>query len=213
MAFVFPKIYPILDASTIPAEGRAAFLQTLGSSLADAGLTLLEYRNKTGSDAELLSDATVLRAALPAGRVKLILDDRADLVRQIGFDGAHVDDGDRTPAEARALLGPEAIVGTFGGSESMVPGVLALPADYFSIGPIAPTTTKETGKLPIGVEGVRRLRAEAGPAPRLSAAGGITLDLAPRLLEAGANLLAVSAAIFRTADPAAEFRRWQRHLA
>ena len=213
MPFVFPKIYPILDASVIPAANRAAFLQTLGCSLADAGVTLLEYRNKTGSDAELLADSAVLRTALPAGRVKLVLDDRVDLVAQVGFDGVHVDDGDRTPAEARTLLGQDAIIGTFGGSESMVPGVLTVPADYFSIGPIAPTTTKQTGTPPIGVEGVRRLRAEAGPVPFLSAAGGITLELAPRLLEAGASMLAVSAAIFRAADPAAEFRRWQRHLA
>lgn len=213
MPFVFPKIYPILDSSVIPAADRAAFLQTLGCSLADAGVTLLEYRNKTGSNAELLADAAVLRTALPAGRVKLVLDDRVDLVAQLGFDGVHVDDGDRTPAETRALLGPDAIIGTFGGSESMVPGVLAVPADYFSIGPIAPTTTKQTGKPPIGVEGVRRLRAEAGSAPILSAAGGITLELAPRLLEAGANMLAVSAAIFRAVDPAAEFHRWQQHLA
>lgn len=208
MAFVFPKIYPILDASVIPAEGRAAFLDRLGRGLADAGVTLLEYRNKSGADAELLADAAVLRAALPAGQVRLVVDDRADLVTRIGFDGVHVDAGDRTPAEARALLGAEAIIGTFGGSEAMEPGVLAEPADYFSIGPVARTTTKQTEKAPIGVEGVRRLRAEAGPGPRLSAAGGITLAVAPQLIEAGANLVAVSAAIFHAADPAAEFRQW-----
>jgi thiamine-phosphate pyrophosphorylase len=212
MPFVFPKIYPILDASVIPAANRTAFLDTLGRSLADAGVTLLEYRNKTGSDTELLADATVLRAALPKGQVRLVLDDRTELVAQLGFDGVHVDEGDRTPAEARILLGPEAIIGTFGGSESMVPGVLAAPADYFSIGPIAPTTTKQTEKPPIGIEGVRSLRAEAGPAPILSAAGGVTLELAPRVLDAGANIVAVSAAIFRAPDPAAEFRRWKEYL-
>jgi thiamine-phosphate pyrophosphorylase len=212
MPFVFPKIYPILDASVIPAANRTAFLDKLGRSLAEAGVTLLEYRNKTGSDTELLADATVLRAALGKGQVRLVLDDRAELVAQLGFDGVHVDAGDRTPAEARALLGPEAIIGTFGGSESMVPGVLAVPANYFSIGPIAPTTTKQTEKPPIGVEGVRHLRAEAGPAPILSAAGGVTLELAPHLLEAGANIVAVSSAIFRAPDPAAEFRRWQQYL-
>ncbi|MDR3737055.1 MAG: thiamine phosphate synthase [Acidobacteriaceae bacterium] len=213
MAFAFPKIYPILDSSIIPAEGRAAFLDRLGRSLADAGVTLLEYRNKTGAEAELLSDAAVLRAALPAGRVRLVLDDRADLVARVRFDGVHVDAGDVTPAEARSLLGPDAIVGTFGGSESMVPGVLAQPADYFSIGPVGHTTTKETAKAPIGIEGVRRLRAEAGPVPVLSAAGGVTLELAPALLEAGASIVTVSAAIFRSPDPAAEFCRWSLRLA
>lgn len=213
MPFSFPRIYPILDSSFIPSEGRAVFLKTLGNSLADAGVTLLEYRNKNAPDAEILSDAAILREALPAGRVKLILDDRADLVIVAQFDGVHVDAGDRSPVDARALLGPERIVGTFGGSEALVPGILAAPADYFSIGPIAHTTTKQTTKPPIGVEGVRRLRAEAGPAPVLVAAGGVTLALAPHLLEAGASVLTVSAAIFKASDPAGEFRRWSAALA
>ena len=208
MIFSFPRVYPILDASIIPVTGRAEFLRRLGGSLAEAGVTLLEYRNKTGADAELLADAAVLRAALPAGQVKLILDDRVDLVEQIGFDGVHVDSGDATPAEARRLLGPERIIGTFGGGEALVPGILKSPADYFSIGPVFPTRTKQTAKPPIGVEGVRRLRAEAGPGPVLVAVAGITLATAPSVLAAGANVVAVSEALFRQPNPAAEFRRW-----
>ena len=208
MSFLFPKIYPILDASTIPAEGRAVYLQRLGASLADAGVTLLEYRNKTGSDAELLTDAEVLRSAMPGQNVKLILDDRADLVDQTGFDGVHVDAGDVTPAEARRLLGPERIVGTFGGSDKLLPGILEEPVNYFAIGPVYPTTTKQTRTTPIGLEGVSRLRREAGPDRVLTAAAGITLDTAPLVLAAGATTVAVSAAIFRADDPAAEFRRW-----
>src|ERR1700693_3110543 len=53
MLFPFPRIYPILDSSYIPASGRREFLSDLGASLADAGVTLLEYRNKTGSAAEV----------------------------------------------------------------------------------------------------------------------------------------------------------------
>ena len=79
-AFIFPKIYPILDSSYIPATGRAEFLRRLGGSLAEAGVTLLEYRNKNGSDSEILADAMFLRAVMPAQNIKLILDDRADLV-------------------------------------------------------------------------------------------------------------------------------------
>ena len=130
--YQFPKIYPILDASFIPATGRAEFLRQLGGSLAEAGVTLLEYRNKAGEEAELLADAAILRGALPAGKVKLILDDRADLVEQIGFDGVHVDAGDLSPVEARKLLGPGRIVGTFGGGAAgLLPGILEAPADYF----------------------------------------------------------------------------------
>jgi thiamine-phosphate pyrophosphorylase len=208
MPFEFPKIYPILDSSNIPFVGRAEFLHHLATQLATAGITLLEYRNKTGPDSEILLDAATLRAILPSGEVKLILDDRADLVTQTAFDGVHVDSGDISPAQARQLLGPSRIVGTYGGTQDLLPGILTQPADYFSIGPIGPTTTKQTDKPPIGPEGVRRLRQQAGPAPILVAAGGVTLATASAVLAAGANTVAVSAAIFRTPDPAAEFRRW-----
>ena len=212
MPFSFPKVYLILDASIIPATGRAEFLRKLGGELAEAGVTLLEYRNKTGADAELLADAKILRAALPAGQVKLILDDRADLVERVGFDGVHVDAGDLKPAEARRLLGPGRIVGTFGGSDALLPGVLAEPVDYFSIGPVFPTRTKQTSTPPIGIEGVRRLRDQAGAGPALVAVGGITLATAAGVLAAGATVVGIAGALFRQPDPAAEFRRWVAEL-
>ena len=208
MAFSFPKLYPILDAAALPASGRREFLHRLGSELAASGVTLLEYRNKTGSDAEILADAGVLRVDLAGPNIKLILDDRADLVEAAEFDGVHVDAGDVSAAEARRLLGPDRIVGTFGGSEALLPGILDAPADYLAIGPVYPTTTKQTTKAPIGAEGVRRLREQAGPGKILTAAGGITLKTAAEVLAAGASTVAVSAAIFRATDPAAEFRRW-----
>jgi thiamine-phosphate pyrophosphorylase len=222
----WPKIYPIFDASFIPPTGRAEFLRRLGGSLADAGVTLLEYRNKTGvpndrssslgwktgAEAELLADAAILRAAMPAGQVKLILDDRADLVEQLGFDGVHVDSGDVSPAEARKLLGPDKIIGTFGGGEAFVPGILQTPANYFSIGVVYPTRTKQVSAPPIGIEGVRHLRQLAGPDPVLVAIGGITPPRAAAVLAAGATLLAVAGGLFRQPDPAAEFRRWIAEL-
>ena len=212
MSFSFPKIYPILDSAVIPQLGRREFLLRLGSGLTQSGATLLEYRNKTGSDAELLADAAILRSAMPPGHVKLILDDRADLVEQTGFDGVHVDMGDAVPAEARRLVGQERIVGTYGGTEAILPGILSEPVDYLSIGPVATTTTKQTEKTPIGVEGVRRLRREAGSRAVLVAVGGVTFEAAPAILDAGASVIGVSAAIFRSADPVAEFRRWQTAL-
>jgi thiamine-phosphate pyrophosphorylase len=208
----FPTIYPILDASIIPAAGRGEFLTRLGGSLAEAGVILLEYRNKTGCDDELKSDAEVLRAALPAGQVKLILDDRVDLVEAVGFDGVHVDAGDLTPTEARRLLGPDRMIGTFGGGDELVPDILLAPVDYLSIGPVYPTRTKQTARAPIGVEGVRWLRAQAGPGPVLVAVAGITLATAAAVLLAGADVVAVSEALFRQADPAGEYRKWAVEL-
>jgi thiamine-phosphate pyrophosphorylase len=216
MGFLFPRVFPILDASTIPAVSRAEFLFRLGNELAQAGVTLLEYRNKRGSDEEIVADALVLRRALPAPKIKLILDDRADLVEQVGFDGVHVDAGDVSPKEARRLVGPERMVGTFGGpiekDGGFVTGVLEEPVDYWAIGPVFATQTKQTSKAPIGVEGVRRMRALAGAERVLTAAGGITLATASAVLAAGATSVAVSAAIFRAEDPVAEFRRWMEEL-
>ena len=210
MPWKFPKVYPILDSARFPAEGRAEFLRKLGGELTQAGVTLLEYRNKTAIDDLLLADTEILRAAMPG--VKLILDDRAHLVDRCGFDGVHVDAGDVSPAEARTLVGPDRIVGTFGGSDSLLPGILDAPADYLAVGPVYLTTTKETSKAPIGPEGVRHLRQQAGPDRTLTAAAGITFETAPLVLAAGASAVAVAAALFAAPDPAAEFRRWLNAL-
>jgi thiamine-phosphate pyrophosphorylase len=208
MKFVFPKVYPILDSSVIPSGRRSEFLHELGSSLTAAGVTLLEYRNKKGTDDEILADAKILRQAMPSENVKLILDDRVDLVDVAKFDGVHVDAGDLAPATARQLLGPDRIIGTFGGGDALLPGILKEPAAYFAIGPVFTTRTKQTDKRPIGIEGVRRLREQAGPEIILSAAAGITLETAQDVLDAGASMVAVSEAIFKAKQPAAEFTRW-----
>jgi thiamine-phosphate pyrophosphorylase len=212
-SFIFPKIYPILDSSYIPATGRAEFLRRLGSSLAEAGVTLLEYRNKNGSESEILADAMFLRAVMPAQNVKLILDDRADLVEKADFDGVHVDAGDAAPAEARRIVGPSRIVGTFGGGGALIPGILDAPVDYLAVGPVFTTTTKQTSHPPIGIEGVRKMRELAGSGRILTAAAGVTLATAAAVLAAGASTVAVCAAIFATDDPAAEFRKWKAELA
>jgi thiamine-phosphate pyrophosphorylase len=208
MARSFPKIYPILDSSIIPAIRRKEFLRRLGESLLGADVAMLEYRNKTGSEDEVKSDAEVLRSALPVGKVKLILDDRADLVEAVGFDGVHVDAGDVSPVEARRLLGPDRIVGTFGGGDALVADILSAPVDYLSVGPVFATRTKQTTKGPIGIEGVRRLRGAAGPGPVLVGVAGITLDTAAGVLNAGADVIAVAEALFGHADPAAEYLKW-----
>jgi thiamine-phosphate pyrophosphorylase len=206
MRFHLPVVYPILDSSFLPGADRDTFLDQLGRSLADAGVELLEYRNKTGTDAETLADSRTLRAAMPAAT--LIMDDRVDVALASKFDGAHVDTGDLPVADARLLLGLNRIVGTSASSEAQLLEALATGADYIAFGPVYPTTTKQTSVPPIGLEGVRRFRELAGTEPVLVAAAGITLETAPAVLAAGASVVAVSAAIFRHPDPAAEFQRW-----
>jgi thiamine-phosphate pyrophosphorylase len=206
MAFVLPNVYPILDSASIPSEGRVEYLDRLARSLAAAGVRLMEYRNKPGTDAQVLADARQLRAAMPS--CVLILDDRVDVAMAAGLNGVHVDAGDLPPADARALMGPEAVIGTSASSEAQLMEALETRSDYIAFGPIFPTTTKQTSVPPIGIEGVCRFRSVAGTRRKLVAAAGITLETAPAILEAGADAVAVSAAIFSKPDPAAEFRCW-----
>ena len=182
------------------------FLERLGRSLADAGVRMLEYRNKVEADAGVVADARALRAAMPD--VKLVMDDRVDVAMAAQFDGVHVDGGDLSPADARALLGIVKIIGTSASDETQLANALASGADYIAFGPVYPTTTKQTAAAPIGLEGVRRFREVAGAAPVLVGAAGITLETAAAVLEAGANSVAVSAAIFQQKEPAEEIRRW-----
>ena len=64
MGFSLPLVYPILDSSVIPTADRAVFLDRLGRSLADVDMRLMEYRNKNGTDAEVLADARILRRTM-----------------------------------------------------------------------------------------------------------------------------------------------------
>ena len=89
MAFVLPAVYPILDSASIPVEGRVAYLDSLARSLAESGVRLMEYRNKSGSDTQVLADARQLRVAMPG--CVLILDDRVDVAMAAGFNGVAVD--------------------------------------------------------------------------------------------------------------------------
>ncbi len=213
--FSIPRLYPILDAGILPThpEARAEFFTRQSRELLDAGLTLLEYRNKAATDAEVFADALLLRSLLPPSRVRLVLDDRVDIALAAAFDGVHVDSGDLPPDVARHILGPDGIVGTSASSEAALMEAISQPVDYIAFGPIYPTTTKQTDVAPIGIDGVRRFRALAGPGAMLVAAAGITLQTAPAILDVGANAVAVSAAIFRAPHPAAELQRWLTTLA
>jgi thiamine-phosphate pyrophosphorylase len=159
MRGLFPRVYPILDSSVIPNSGRAVFLDRLGRSMADAEVRLLEYRNKTGTDAEVLADARILRSAMSVAT--LIMGDRVDVAMAAHFDGVHVDGGDLSPSDARLLLGGEATIGTSASSEAELHAALGSGADYIAFGPVFPTTTKQTSALPIGIDGVSRFRSLA----------------------------------------------------
>ena len=171
-----------------------------------AGVPLLQYRNKVGSDAEILSDCAVLRAVVTgvggAGGCLLILNDRADLVAAAGFGGVHVGQGDMRAAEARALIGPDRILGVSTHTEGQVRDAGRTSADYIAIGPVFATTTKENPDPVVGLDGVRRARALTNKP--LVAIGGITRANAASVIEAGADSVAVISDLLREPRKSAE---------
>jgi thiamine-phosphate pyrophosphorylase len=197
-----PLLYPILDAALLPVEGRESELELLGHSLADAGVTLLQYRNKTGSDQERLKDASLLRRSMPDAR--LIMNDRADLAVAAEFDGVHVGQQDMSPTEARAIVGSHRIVGLSTHKEAQFRAAIGQPVDYIAFGPIYPTASKQNPDPATGLEALRRVWSLT--ALPLVAIGGITLENAREVLAHGATSVAAIGAVFAQSDPAKAVR-------
>jgi thiamine-phosphate pyrophosphorylase len=200
MPFSLPPLYPILDASLLPPFERGAQLMHIVCDLENAGMTLLQYRNKQGGQDEILSDAEVIRKNA-AGRLRLIMNDHPELAVRAGFDGVHVGQTDVSPAEARRIVGPDRIVGVSTHNCEQLEAADEMPVDYIAIGPVFATASKQNPDPVVGLKGVREARGLTSKP--LVAIGGITLENARSVLDAGADSVAVISAIFKSdKDPA-----------
>jgi thiamine-phosphate pyrophosphorylase len=182
-----PRLYAILDVACFPDAGE---MFAAAEELAAAGVTLLQYRNKSGSARQMLQEARELRARLGAS-VKLIMNDRADLCLAAGFDGLHIGQDDLSPEAARRIIGsgPARWLGVSTHNPEQLAAVDKTSADYLAIGPVFATTTKADPDPVVGLEGIRRAR-ELTRKP-LVAIGGITRANARSVIEAGADAVAV----------------------
>ena len=148
--------------------------------------------------------------ARPRG-ASAIVNDRVDLALLAQAEGVHVGQDDLPVAEARALLGPGAIVGFSTHSVAQIDPALATPLSYIAVGPVFGTTSKETGYNAVGLELVREAVRRANGRP-VVAIGGITLATAPAVIAAGASMVAVIADLLAGGDPAAAVRRYVNTL-
>ena len=154
-----------------------------------------------------LCDA-IVRTATSYG-AQVIVNDRVDLACLSGAAGAHVGQDDLPPAQVRAILGPEAIVGLSTHTVEQLHRALREPIDYVAVGPVFGTGTKATGYDPIGLESVRAAaRAAAARSVPVVAIGGITRDRARDVLAAGASSVAVISDLLAGGDPAARVREF-----
>jgi thiamine-phosphate pyrophosphorylase len=176
-------------------------LFSAAEELADGGVTLLQYRNKTGTARQILEDAREMRRLLGKS-VRLIMNDRADLCLAAEYDGVHVGQEDLSPEGARRVIGPELCLGVSTHNPEQLKEAEATSADYIAIGPVFVTSSKERPDPVIGVEGLRRAR-QLTRKP-LVAIGGITRANALEVVQAGADSVAVISDLVRDPRKSAE---------
>jgi thiamine-phosphate pyrophosphorylase len=168
------------------------------------GVDVVQLRDKTLDDAGLVEAARAFRAAADAAGALFVLNDRPDLVADCGADGVHVGQDDATPAQARALVGRDAIVGRSTHAPDQAAAADADPdVDYLAVGPVHATPTKP-GRPAAGIEYVAH--AAATVAKPWFAIGGLDAGNLRAVVENGATRIVVVRAITEAADPEAAAR-------
>jgi len=180
-----PRLYPILDAGLLIRAGLS--IEGFARELREAGIRFLQYRDKEATDKVVLERAALLRTIFPDSC--LILNDRVSLVSTARYDGIHIGQEDLSPAQTRATLGPEVLIGVSTHSEDQLCSATNGPADYVAIGPVFATASKLDPDPVVGVEGVRAARGMT--TKPLVAIGGISRSNCAAVIEAGADSVAV----------------------
>ena len=205
MRLVLPRLYVILDAGmlTEPAGETA-------QKLMNAGVKLLQYREKNAAARELWKESRSIVEPARRAKCTLIVNDRPDVAFLAGADGVHVGQDDLDAEQARKVIGPDRWVGVSTHNLEQFEKAAASSADYIAVGPVFQTSSKANPDPVVGTDLLRRVRALSEKP--IVAIGGITLDRAAEVLEAGADSVAVISDILKSKDPAAMAREFIRRL-
>ena len=201
MRLVLPRLYVILDAALL-TQSEIKVAQTL----AEVGVRLLQYRNKSASSRELLEKSRALAPELASRRVTFIVNDRPDIAALSGAAGVHVGQADLGVEASRTLVGPDKWVGVSTHDLRQFRAAAETSADYLAIGPVFETASKANPDPVVGIETIREARRLTRKP--IVAIGGITLERAADLLAAGADCVAVISDILRAPDPANRARQF-----
>jgi thiamine-phosphate pyrophosphorylase len=194
MSLVLPPLYVILDAALLTASEA-----DVAKKLMDAGVRLFQYRNKRASSRELLQAASALAAELVPAGARFFVNDRPDVAFLSGASGVHVGQHDLPAAESRAVLGLGKLIGVSTHNLEQFRAAAATDADYVALGPIFATDSKLNPDPVVGTDMIRAAR-KLTQKP-IVAIGGISLERAQEVIEAGANSVAVISDILRAPDP------------
>jgi thiamine-phosphate pyrophosphorylase len=181
---LFPPLYAILDPSL---PGLSTY--QLVVSLAEAGVQLIQIRDKHAEAGKLLAETIEFLEVLSPRGVRLIVNDRPDVAAISGAGGVHVGQDDLPVEEARNICRPPMWVGVSTHNLAQLREADATSADYIAVGPLFPTVTKENADPVVGIDFLRAARRLTRKP--IVAIGGITLDSAAEVYRAGADSVAV----------------------
>ena len=205
MRLVLPRLYVILDAALITSPEGACAL-----SLAEAGVRLLQYRDKRAQARQYLdSSRQLVKLLMPRG-VSLIVNDRPDVAFLAGAKGVHVGQEDLDVEQARRVAGADKLIGVSTHNLEQFERAMASSADYIAVGPVYTTSTKANPDPVVGVDFLRRVRPLTDKP--IVAIGGITPERAVPVIEAGADSVAVISGILRAPDPGQRARLYIKTL-
>tara|TARA_R110002074_G_scaffold112841_4_gene241199 strand:- start:1042 stop:1683 length:642 start_codon:yes stop_codon:yes gene_type:complete len=168
------------------------------------GVTMVQLRDKTVKTAECIEMALALKQALAGTGVPIIINDDVTAAVAADVNGVHIGQGDMSPGQARAILGPDKIIGLSCETHQNVQTADPAVVDYLGLGPVFGTATKIDHAQPIGFDGLARLVALSS-LPNV-AIGGLKSAHAPDVHASGADGMAVVSAICGQDDPCAAAR-------
>ena len=168
-------------------------------SMQQYGASIIQLREKSKTDREVLHAARVLRQALADSNMKLVINDRPDIAAAAGACGVHVGQEELTVVDARKVVGPDALVGVSTHSLEQAQQAILEGADYIGVGPVFPSQTK-TFENYVGLSLVEEVSREITlPAFNI---GGITRNNVASVVAAGGNCVAIGADIWQADDVA-----------
>jgi thiamine-phosphate pyrophosphorylase len=202
-----PPLHAIVDVDVAARAGWEPV--ALARAFFEGGARCVQLRAKQLPSGPLLDLARAVVAQAVPYAALVIVNDRADVARLAGAAGVHVGQDDLSPADARAILGPDAIVGYSTHTIEQFERALREPVSYLAIGPVFGTATKDTGYAAVGLELLERASTLA-PACPIVAIGGVTLDNAADAWSAGARSVAVITDLLAGNDPRARTASYNR---
>ena len=189
--FTLHPVYPILDTATLDRLGLDCV--TAAEALIDGGARILQIRHKAFWSRATFASAEKIAGLCEASGVTFVINDRADYAAVLGA-ALHIGQEDLAPADARLVIGVDAILGFSTHNPEQMREADKAAVDYLAFGPVFPTVSKERPDPTVGIAGLKAVRALTEKP--LVAIGGITRDNAFTCWNAGADSVAVIADLY-----------------